>query len=61
MMPTNGEPMTDDEQAVITVISDALCGKFGERALAIARDQAASAEGEARKTWLVIVERLTAP
>jgi hypothetical protein len=58
MMPTDGEPMTDDEQAVIAVIVDALQDKFGKRALTIAQSQAASADGNARKTWLAIVERL---
>ena len=59
-MPTDGEMLTEDEQAVITVISDALCHKFGGRALAIARDQAASAVGDPRTTWLAIVAQLEA-
>jgi hypothetical protein len=59
-MSTDSEPMTEDELAAIAVIADALRDKFGDRALTIARDQAASAEGNARQTWLAIVARLEA-
>lgn len=52
--------MTDDEQAAIAIIVDALRQKFGDRALDVARSQASSAEGDARDTWQAIVARLTA-
>lgn len=60
MMPMDGEPMADDERETIAVLADALRDKFGERAAAIARAQADSADGPARRTWLAIVEHLAA-
>jgi hypothetical protein len=60
-MPTDGESMTDEEQAVIAVITDAIRDKFGARALDIARGQFDTATGDARKTWAAIVARLEAP
>jgi hypothetical protein len=53
------EPTTGDERATIALIVDALRDKFGDRAIAIAQAQLASADGEARNTWSAIVEMLT--
>ncbi len=53
-----GESMTEDERAAIAVIADALREEFGDRALVVARNQAASAEGRAHETWSAIVAHL---
>jgi len=58
MMPIDGNAMSQDEQAAIAVIADALREKFGDRALAVARGQAISADGDAQKTWSAIVDHL---
>lgn len=50
--------MTEDERAAIAVIADALREEFGDRALVVARNQAASAEGRAHETWSAIVAHL---
>lgn len=57
-MPTDGERMIDDQQAAIAAIAAALRENFGDRAIVVARNQAASAEGGALETWSAIAAHL---